>query len=136
MGATAGAIIGSSLSSNKNKTTAAVIGGIIGNIVGTTAGRAADADEAHERRYARNVMKQERELMKRHVQVHRLQAALDSWCASCREQNCIPGALRCPSCGDALVREKFCSGCLTGFSPTASYRYCPFCRDRRALAYR
>lgn len=136
LGTTAGAIIGSSISSEKNKTTAAVIGGIIGNIVGASAGRTADEEEAEELRLAKKFARRERKFARHLEQVHKLQANLDRWCVTCKNQNTIPGAYRCTSCGDALVCEKFCSGCLTGFSPAASYRYCPYCRDRRILAYR
>ncbi len=137
MGATAGAIIGSSLTNNKNKTTAALLGGVIGNIIGSSAGRAADQEEAAEDRYhARTAELRERSMAQREAEVRRLQAGLDRWCLSCHRQNSIPGAHRCPSCGDSLVREKVCSGCLTSFSPTVSYRFCPYCSEKRILAFR
>jgi len=137
MGATAGAIIGSTLSNNKNKTTGVLLGGMIGNMLGSSAGRAADQEAAEEEYYkARTLVLREREIAQREAQVRRVQAGLDRWCLNCHRQNSIPGAYRCPSCGDKFVREKTCNGCATSFSPTTSYRYCPYCNERRLLVFR
>lgn len=137
VGATAGAIIGSSLTNNKNKTTAALLGGVIGNIIGSSAGRAADQEEASEGLYhAPFTQLRKRSVAQRETEVRRVHAGLDRWCLFCHRQNNIPGAHRCPSCGDSLVREKFCSGCLTSFAPTVSYRFCPYCSEKRILAFR
>ncbi|MBM3886681.1 glycine zipper 2TM domain-containing protein, partial [Candidatus Dependentiae bacterium] len=123
VGATAGAIIGSSLTDNRNKTSAALLGGVIGNIIGSHAGRAADQEEAAEEYYhKRTIELREREIVRREAEVRLVNAGLDRWCLACHRQNGIPGAHRCPSCGDSLVREKVCNGCLTSFSPTVSYR--------------
>ena len=137
MGATAGAIIGSGLSDRHNRTTGAVLGGIIGNMIGGSVGRAADQEEAEERQHEVRVRRErERELALREAEARRVQAGLDRWCLSCHRQNAIAGAYRCPSCGDPLIREKYCDGCLTAFSPTSVYRYCPYCHEKRRLLYR
>ena len=136
-GATAGAIIGSSISDPRDKTTGAVLGGIIGNMLGGVAGRTADMEErieaCHQQRLEKNRVRQ---LAAREAALNHTHKGLDRWCLSCYRQNNIAGAQRCPSCGDSLVREKFCDGCLTTFIATSSYRYCPYCRERRVLAYR
>jgi DNA-directed RNA polymerase subunit RPC12/RpoP len=137
IGATAGAIIGAGLADERNTSTGALLGGVIGNMLGGAAGRAADAEEAEEKRhYAQMRRLREQEIERREEQNRRAQAQLDRWCMSCLRQNSIEGAHRCPSCGDRLIREKFCSGCLTAFSANSSYRYCPYCNEKRVLAYR
>lgn len=136
-GTAAGAIIGSSVAGRNDKTTGAVLGGIIGNMIGGSAGRAADQEEADEQRYHRRLIRErERQITLREAELQRTRNGLDRWCMSCYRQNNIAGAQRCPSCGDGLIREKYCNGCLTTFTPTSAYRYCPYCRERRALVYR
>ncbi len=137
VGATAGAIIGSSLADNRNKTTGAVLGGIIGNMIGGGAGRVADQEEADERRHEERIRRNhEREILVREAEIRKTRAGLDRWCLSCHRQNYIDGAKRCPACGDTLVREKYCNGCLTVFAATSVYRYCPYCYERQRLIYR
>lgn len=136
-GTAAGAIIGSSIADRHDKTTGAVLGGIIGNMIGGSAGRAADEEEAEERRHHQRSMRdRERQIAAREAELYKTKNGLDRWCMSCYRQNNIPGAQRCPSCGDGLVREKYCNGCLSIFPTTSSYRYCPYCRERRSLIYR
>ena len=136
-GTAAGAIIGSSVAGRNDKTTGAVLGGIIGNMIGGSAGRAADQDEAEENRHQHRIIRErERQIAAREAELLRTRNGLDRWCMSCYRQNNIAGAQRCPSCGDGLIREKYCNGCLTTFTATSSYRYCPYCRERRALVYR
>lgn len=137
VGTAAGALIGSSFASERNKTTGAVLGGIIGNMIGGGAGRAADAEEAAEHRHEKLIQRaREQEIAQREAHVRRMSTGLDRWCLSCHRQNGIEGAKRCPSCGDSLVREKYCDGCMTVFAATSVYRYCPYCYDKQRLAFR
>ncbi len=133
MGATAGAIVGSAVTSPRNSTTGALVGGIIGNLVGRHAGRSADEDEAEEKRYRRELARRDAAL--REEEANRRRADLNRWCISCHRQNTILGAQRCISCGDMLVRQKYCPGCLTTFSVASAGRFCPFCAEKRRLEY-
>lgn len=125
-GTATGAMIGAHVAGHRDKATGAILGGLIGNMIGSSAGRVADKEEASEQQ--------------REAYVRRLEAennnGFNRWCLSCYRKNKIQGAQRCPTCGDRLVSEKYCGGCLTSFSVESMYRYCPYCREKRRLIYK
>ena len=137
LGAASGSAVGASVTGGKSKRSGAFIGGLVGNIIGRSIGKEADKHEAEaehlrrEREYAHqkriNDLKHEN---------RRLCKATKKWCVGCHEQVNIAGALRCPDCGDPLVREKRCSDCARSFAPGSSYRYCAYCPERVLLSYR
>lgn len=137
MGAAAGAIIGSALADEDDKTSGVLFGGIIGNMLGGAAGRVADQEEAAVARREALVRRENERIIEQQKELaRRSRDGLDRWCLSCYRQNGIAGARRCTACGDMLVREKFCDGCLTVFAATSAYRYCPYCQERHRLAFR
>ena len=137
VGGAAGAAIGASVS--KDSGTGALIGGLAGTLLGSTVGRAADEEEQEEiqERQARIRARQDAEARHKINSLENENRKLrQKWCNDCSRQVTLTDASSCPSCGGALIRERYCRECTQTFSPASGYRYCPYCKPGTPLKAR
>lgn len=138
VGAASGALVGNIVSGGRSKGVGTLVGALVGNVLGRAVGQAADEEERHEEeRHTRMVRAAEKAEMHHLKEENRvLKKQLRTWCYVCSRKVTIIGAHRCPDCGHACIKEKYCGCCGVIFSPDIRYRFCPYCTDRVVLSVR
>jgi hypothetical protein len=136
IGAGAGTAIGAAVGNNA---TGAAIGGLAGALLGSTLGRASDDED----REVQSEMRERAHAREKAIQNHKInnlehenRKLKQKWCSKCSRQVTLTQATSCPSCGGALIHERYCRECLATFSPSSGYRYCPYCPPGTALRAR